>query len=118
MQLDTPRAQATLSAWNVNTKVQPVVVRKTRIFGVSIVTEGGFVVCGASHMVCEKFTHKGNKPEYYVDLPLEDTEAFVIRVCSSSQSVTPKIFLKPTLQFTVFPLEFRNESRVTFLITL
>ena len=73
--------QATLSAWNINTKVQLVVVLKSNICGAHIVMEGeDFIACGASPTGCEKFTHKGKKPEYYVDHPLEDTEAFAIHM--------------------------------------
>ena len=69
-------------------------VQKSSICGAHIVTEGeeDFIACGASPTLCEKFTHKGIKSEYYVNPLLEDMEAFAIHVHSSSQSVTPRIF--------------------------
>ena len=72
-------------------------------------------MCVVPHL--EKFTRRRKKAEYYVDLPLKDTEAFVICVHSSSQSVTPRIFSKLILRFTQFPVEFRDVNRVNLLIT-
>ena len=71
-----------------------------------------------SPTVCEKFIHKGEKEDYYVDLPLKGTEAFAIRVHLSSHSVTPRIFSEPNLRFTQFPVEFRHVNRFNLLITL
>ena len=69
--------------------------------------------------VWEVYTkHMGKKAEYYVDLPLEDTEAFAICVRSSSQAVTPRIFLEMILRFTQFPVEFRDVNGVNLLVTL
>ena len=113
---DTP--QATLSAWNANTRVHLMVVQKTVVCGARVVSEGkeDFIACASAS--CETFSHRGKKPEYYVDLPLSDVKVFVVRVRASTQTALPRIFSKPMLPFTSFPVEFRDEKRLGILLGL
>ena len=115
---DTP--QSTLSAWNGNIKVELIVIKKSEICGARMVKEGkeDFLACAVAKEACEKFQHRGQKADYYIDLPLNDGEAFAIKVRSSSQSAKPRVFSQPTLPYTAFPVAFRDAERVTMLTSL
>ena len=115
---DTP--QSTLSAWNGNTKVELIVIKKSEICGARMVKEGkeDFLACAVAKEACEKFQHRGQKADYYIDLPLNDGEAFAIKVRSSSQSAKPRVFSQPTLPYTAFPVAFRDAERVRMLTSM
>ena len=77
--------------------------------------EQDFIACASA--ACEKFSHKGHKAEYYVDLPLSNVEALAIRVHASKQMVVPRIFSRTLLPFTSIPADFRDEKRLNVLLT-
>ena len=119
---DTPGT--TLSAWNNGTKVGVMVINKSLVCGARTVTEGAndFMACALSPTACTTFTHKGRdgsgKPTIYLNLPLDDSSVFVIRVRASSQSVSQRVFSRPLLPFTLFPVDFRDEVRLRILTSL
>ena len=119
---DTPGS--TLSAWNSGSKVGVVVIKKTSVCGARTVTEGrsDFMACALSPTACTTFTHKGRdgsgKPTVYVNFPLNDSNVFAIRIRASSQSMSMRVFSRPLLPFSLFPVEFRDEVRLRILTSL
>ena len=94
-----------------------MVMHRTVVCGARVVSEGreDFIACASAS--CETFSHRGKKPEYYVDLPLSDVEVFVFQVCASIQTALPQIFSK-LLPFTLFQVEFRDKKHLGILIGL
>ena len=76
----------------------------------------------SSPTVCTTFPHKGrdgsDKPVMYIDLPLDDLKVFAIKVRGSSKSKSVRVFSRPFLSLTLFPVELRDEVQVKILTSL
>ena len=77
-----------------------------------------FLACATPKNVCEKFQHQGQKANYYMDLPLTDSPVLAIKVRSTSQTVSLRVFSQPSLPLTSFPVEFRDDARINILTSL
>ena len=119
---DTP--SDTITAWNSDNDVKVVVLKADAVCGVRVVVKGekDYLVCalplvGADR--CKVGTHAKRREKSGLDisLPLGGTPGLAILVRGSSQA-KPRVFSRPVLPYTDFPISMRGEDVMGLLTSL
>ena len=120
---DTP--DGTVSAWNSDNDVKVVVVNSADVCGIRVNAKGvrDYMVCALPLVGDDRCTvdaHEKRRVKSGLDiaLPLGGTPGLAIRVRVSSQSVARRVFSRPILPFTDFPIDMRGDDVMGILTSL
>jgi len=120
---DTP--DGTISAWNSDSVVNVVVVNSADVCGIRVTAKGvrDYMVCalplvGDDRCTTDAHQRRRTKTGLDIALPLGGTPGLAIRVRVSSQSVARRVFSRPILPFTDFPINMRGDDVMDILTGL
>ena len=119
---DTP--SDTVGAWNSDNDVKVVVLKADAVCGIRVVGKGAtdYLVCALPLVGgdrCQVGTHAKRREKSGLDisLPLGGTPGLAILVRGSSQA-KPRVFSRPLLPFTDFPISMRGDDVMDLLTSL